>query len=187
MRLSEAEMRPVLMVIVQIRRHQPFEMPLIQDDRGQANRVGNFPPSVQQHRSATDSERPCELAELRCASPSKLHRLQTLRRGRIARICAAARRPMLLAVVVQAKEHWGFASRQSAGSYAGHGPMTKKQYRAPNVSVGTVKKSIAAMASRWFLRNISQRFMGSGTLGVRRMHRETPRSEPSKPSLSNSP
>src|ERR1700730_4827539 len=31
--------------------------------------------------------------------------------------------------------------------------MTKKQYRTPKVSVGTVKKSIAAMASRWFLRN----------------------------------
>jgi len=26
--------------------------------------------------------------------------------------------------------------------------MTKKQYNTPNVSVGTVKKSIAAMASR---------------------------------------
>src|ERR1039457_2657655 len=31
--------------------------------------------------------------------------------------------------------------------------MTKKQYRMPNVNVGTVKKSIAAMASRWFRRN----------------------------------
>jgi hypothetical protein len=45
-------------------------------------------------------------------------------------------------------------------------PMTKKQYRTPNVSVGTVKKSIAAMASRWFLRNVSGRFRGSGFLGI---------------------
>src|SRR5882762_5783035 len=52
-------------------------------------------------------------------------------------------------------------------------PMTKKQYRTPNVSVGTVKKSIAAMASRWFLRNVSHRFTGSGFLGARRIHRET--------------
>src|SRR5580698_5670444 len=43
--------------------------------------------------------------------------------------------------------------------------MTKKQYRTPNVSVGTVKKSIAAMASRWFLRNVSHRFAESGSLG----------------------
>src|SRR5260370_20500412 len=65
--------------------------------------------------------------------------------------------------------------------------MTKKQYRTPNVSVGTVKKSIAAMASRWFLRNVSQRFAESGSLGARRIHRETLLSERSKPSLSSSP
>jgi hypothetical protein len=51
--------------------------------------------------------------------------------------------------------------------------MTKKQYRTPKVSVGTVKKSIAAMASRWFLRNVSHRFIGSEFLGARRIHRET--------------
>ena len=65
-------------------------------------------------------------------------------------------------------------------------PMTKKQYRTPNVSVGTVKKSIAAMASRWFLRNVSHRFTESGSLGARRIHREL-LSESSKPSLSSSP
>src|SRR5580700_11909221 len=61
------------------------------------------------------------------------------------------------------------------------------QYRTPNVSVGTVKKSIAAMASRWFLRNVSHRFTGCGSLGARRIHRETLLSETSKPSLSSSP
>ena len=30
--LGESEMRPVLVIIEQVRRHQPFEMPLIQDD-----------------------------------------------------------------------------------------------------------------------------------------------------------
>jgi hypothetical protein len=44
--------------------------------------------------------------------------------------------------------------------------MTKKQYRTPNVSVGTVKKSMAAIASRWFRRNASQRLAGSGVLGT---------------------
>jgi hypothetical protein len=58
--------------------------------------------------------------------------------------------------------------------------MTKKQYRTPNVSVGTVKKSIAAMASRWFLRKVSHRFTGSGPLGARRIHRETLFSDRSK-------
>jgi len=40
------------------------------------------------------------------------------------------------------------------------------QYRTPKVSVGTVKESIAAMDSRWFLRNVSHRFTGSGFLGA---------------------
>src|ERR1039457_4467040 len=62
--------------------------------------------------------------------------------------------------------------------------MTKKQYRMPNVNVGTVKKSIAAIASRWFLRKVSQRLATSGGLGARRSHRETVGSDRSKPSLS---
>src|SRR5207302_4223637 len=62
-----------------------------------------------------------------------------------------------------------------------------KQYRKLNVSVGTVQKSIAAMASRWFLRNVSQRFTGSGSFAARRIHRETLLSETSKPSWSSSP
>jgi hypothetical protein len=42
-------------------------------------------------------------------------------------------------------------------------PSRKKQLiqiRTPNVSVGTVKKSIAAMASRSFLRNVNYHFHG---------------------------
>src|SRR5579859_6971021 len=35
--------------------------------------------------------------------------------------------------------------------------MTKRQYRTPKVVVGTVKKSMAAIASRWLLKNVSQR------------------------------
>jgi hypothetical protein len=45
--------------------------------------------------------------------------------------------------------------------------MTKKQQSTPNVIVGTVKKSIAAIASRWFRRKASQRLAGSGSLGTR--------------------
>jgi hypothetical protein len=66
-------------------------------------------------------------------------------------------------------------------------PMTKKEYRTPNVSVGTVKKSIAAIASRWFCRNVSQSLAVSGLLGARRSQRETVGSDTLKPSFSNSP
>ena len=46
---------------------------------------------------------------------------------------------------------------------------------------------LAAMASRWLLRNVSHRFTGSGSLGARRVHRETLLSETSKPSFRSSP
>jgi hypothetical protein len=63
----------------------------------------------------------------------------------------------------------------------------KKQYSTPKVSVGTVKKSIAAMASRWFLRNVSERLAKSGFLGTCRTHRETVLSDTLKPSFNSSP
>jgi hypothetical protein len=62
-------------------------------------------------------------------------------------------------------------------------PMMKKQYNTPNVIVGTVKKSIAAMAVRWFRRNVNQRWPGSMALGTRRSHRETVGSDTSNPSF----
>jgi hypothetical protein len=65
---------------------------------------------VKHSPSATDCERPYELARFPCPSQPKLHRPQTLRRGRIAGICATLCRPMLLAIAVQPKEHWDFAS-----------------------------------------------------------------------------
>src|ERR1019366_10277748 len=65
--------------------------------------------------------------------------------------------------------------------------MAKQQHRTPKVKVGTVKKAMAAIASRWFRRNASQRDAASGSLFARFTQRETIRSEISKPSLSNSP
>ena len=53
--------------------------------------------------------------------------------------------------------------------------------------VGTVKKSIAAIASRWFRRKASHRLAGSGSRGARHIQREIVRSETSKPSMRSSP
>src|ERR1017187_4209654 len=63
--------------------------------------------------------------------------------------------------------------------------MTKKQHSTPKVNVGTVKKSIAAIASRWLHRNAAHRLAGSGLLGAFRIQRRTVRSETSKPSIFN--
>src|SRR6266550_8970797 len=57
----------------------------------------------------------------------------------------------------------------------------------PNVIVGAVKKSMAAIASRWFRRNASQRLARSGSLGARFIQREIVLSESSKPSMRSSP
>src|SRR5437763_1451789 len=57
----------------------------------------------------------------------------------------------------------------------------------PNVIVGAVKKSMAAIASRWFRRNASQRLARSGSLGARFIQREIVLSERSKPSMRSSP
>jgi hypothetical protein len=46
-----------------------------------------------------------------------------------------------------------------------------------NVIVGAVKKSMAAMASRWFRRKTSQRLVRSGSLGARFIQREMVLSE----------
>src|SRR5580692_1768213 len=53
--------------------------------------------------------------------------------------------------------------------------------------VGTVKKSMAAIASRWFRRKTSQRLARSGSFGARFIQREMVLSERSKPSMRSSP
>src|SRR5215472_14276905 len=65
--------------------------------------------------------------------------------------------------------------------------MRKKQYRTPKVSAGTVKKSMAAIASRWFRKNVSHCLATSGLRGARWSQRETVGSETLNPSFSNSP
>ena len=56
-----------------------------------------------------------------------------------------------------------------------------------NVAVGTVKKSIAAMTSRWFFRKASQRFPASPLWSRSATYRDTVLSETSKPSFNSSP
>jgi hypothetical protein len=55
------------------------------------------------------------------------------------------------------------------------------------MAVGTVKKSIAAMPSRWARRNVVQEAFALGVRAKECRYRETLRSETSKPRHSNSP
>jgi hypothetical protein len=65
--------------------------------------------------------------------------------------------------------------------------MMKKQYKRPKVTLGTAKKSTAAIASRWLCRKVRQRGAASLSLGARLIQRETVRSETSKPTINGSP
>jgi hypothetical protein len=58
---------------------------------------------------------------------------------------------------------------------------------AVHEAVGTVKRSIAAIASLRLRRKASQRCAGSGCLGARCIQREMVRSETSKPNIKTSP
>ena len=68
--LRESKMSPVLVIIEQAGRHQPFEMPLIQDNNV-VKQVASAPPNAQPRRSATNSQRPCELVGFPCPSQPK--------------------------------------------------------------------------------------------------------------------
>ena len=99
--LRKPKMRPVLMMVVQVGRHQPFEMPLIQD-----NHVVQQVASATSHPALRNTVLPrtakgrASWLAFHCPSQPKAPRLQTLRRGRIARIGAAVCRPRLLAIAV---------------------------------------------------------------------------------------
>ena len=99
--LRESEVSPVLVVVEQVGRHQPFEMALIQD-----NHVVQQVASATSHPTLSNTVLPrtakgrAKLAGFPCPSQPKPHRLQTLCRGRTVRICAAVCRPTPLAIAV---------------------------------------------------------------------------------------
>ena len=87
---------------------------------------------------------------VRCPSPVRLkaHHGRISSRGRTTGTVALMRMAKLLASAARSIGQLGFRIRLKRRILWRSWPMTKKQYNTPNVSVGTVKKSIAAMASR---------------------------------------
>src|SRR5580704_16768780 len=108
--LREAEMCPVLMVVEQIRRHQPFEMSLVHDDHvvQQVAPATSHPTLGDTVLPRTTKGRARWLASH--VPHSRNHFGSKLCVGRIARICVALCRPMFLSIAVQPKGHWDFAS-----------------------------------------------------------------------------
>ena len=65
-------MSAVMVIVEEVRGHQPIEMPLIQNDHVIQQVACSFPPNAQQHRFARDYERPCELVRFPCRVVKKL-------------------------------------------------------------------------------------------------------------------
>ena len=109
--LPQSEMSPVFVVVEQVSGHQPFEMPLIQDDHVVKQVAPATPnPALSHPILPRTTKGSAGWAGFRSLVQPERHRLQTLSLGRIAKIGAAVGRPMLLAIAVQPKAHWDFAS-----------------------------------------------------------------------------
>ncbi len=169
----EPQMRPVLVLVVDVLSHQPFQMALIEDDH-----------VIQQVTSATPDPalRDTVLPRTTEGSPNWLA-AHVFRSGNnfVAKLCVAVKYQRSASRLVRPSLPHLLTTQRGLGNrvtlkwriFRRSWPMVKKQCSTPKVSVGTVKKSVAAMASRWFRRKVSHRWAGSGALGARRSHRET--------------
>jgi hypothetical protein len=106
-------MSPVLVVVGQVCRPRPFEMPPLPDDPAvrQVAAATSHPALRHTVLPRTAKGRACWLTS--DVSRPKPHRRQTSRRGRMARIGAAVCRPRLLAIAVSPPPHG--ISRNFAG------------------------------------------------------------------------
>jgi hypothetical protein len=84
----------------------------------------------------------------------------------------AARRELLDHVIVLTEEHLKRLLKEFIEEYY-HLARPHQGLNCDTPVPSAKPEPIAAMASRWFLRNVSHRFTGSGSLGARRIHRET--------------
>ena len=138
-------MRPVLVVVAHILRHQPLQMPLIQDDHV-VQQVSSAAPT---QRSATPFCHGLRKAEpvgwlpmSLTAETTSLSNLESRSNNRNLGAGAYGHASLICCTIQRAL---GFRVTLTPGILRRSWPMTKKQYRTPEVSVGTVKKSIAAI------------------------------------------
>ena len=141
-------MRPVLVVVVDVFVHQAFQMSSIEDDHmiEQVSPAATNPalshailPWTLEARSLGLDAKALHcvddfLIEARAAIKNQVARGRVI--GKASRSCWTTQALFGCFVTWQ----WRIRRRSCA--------MIKKQYSVPNASVGTVKKSIAAMASR---------------------------------------
>jgi hypothetical protein len=185
--LPESEMRAVLVEVANVFREQTFEMLLIHRN----NVVEEVSSAAFAQRSATPFCQGLskeirtgsifrERTAMGTSSPyleyrSKIRNLGADSNGNASRNCWTI--------------HWLVGCRVTLKCRMRRRPGARPENQSsmPQVTVGTVKKSIAAIASRWFRREASHRWAESDSLGARFIRRETVLSERSKPSMRSPP
>jgi len=182
----QREMSSVLVIVTDVLGHQPFQMAFVEHDHmveqvsstipdpafgdavlPRASEAGSFGLDAEVLDGADDF-----LVEVLCPVKDQIFRSRIVGKGLAQLLHHPSTGRMLSDIAVQ------------------NPPPVMRDHKEAvqqNVSVGTVKKSIAAIASRWLLRNAAHRFAGSGFRGAFRIQRNTVRSEMSKPRIFNSP
>src|SRR6516225_10194245 len=156
--LLQGIVNAIVVVILEIISNQPAEMGFVEDDHV----VQQFPPTTShptlRHAVLPGTAISCSDSSLgRFSSIVATSPLNLTSRSRIrywgARSSAKASRRCC---TIQAQE--GCSVTLKCRMLRRPWLITKKHYSIRKVAVGTVKKSMAAMASRWFLRKVSQRW-----------------------------
>ena len=186
--LRQSKMCPVLMVVKQVRRHQPFEMALIEDDR----MVRRNQASATPHPALSNAVLPrTEKGRSSWLAAHVPHRRNHL--GSKLRVAVESQESVRLLVgpcfsqLLFNPKCTGISRHIEMQDLPPVVADDKKQYRTPNVSVGTVEEIHCSNCLAMFLRNVNQRFTESRSLrSSLDPSRDTP-SESSKPSLSSSP
>ena len=121
--LLEPQVRSILVVVGHVLRHQPFEMPLIQDDHVVKQVSSATPnPALSNTVLPRTAKKQCVLGGFPFPSPPTPHRDQILNRDRTTGTRARVHTATLPATAAQSRERWDFVSRYNTESFAGRGP-----------------------------------------------------------------
>jgi hypothetical protein len=137
----ESEVSPILMRVAHILSHEPLPMSLVQD-----NHVLQQIPSATPDPAFRDTVLPRTVGWLPMSLTAETTSAPNFEsRSNQRNLCAGAYGSRICCTTQRAL---GFRVTLKCRILRRSWPMMKKQYRTPNLSVGTVKKSIAAIASR---------------------------------------
>jgi len=141
---------PILMIIAEVLANQPSQVAFVESrSRGPVIPSGNSPPIFRPPHSARDSDRlsgPVRYSSIGRTSVASPSRTSVAIQDQVAR-CGVVGKSFSQAAADPRAVGWAVGDHE-------------KQYKTRNFTVGTVKKSMAAITSRWFFTKTTQRLRG---------------------------